>query len=35
MVDLQYIKDVDEALRKNLNVNPQTEGSTLTLPVPK
>ncbi|XP_062608149.1 ribosome-recycling factor, mitochondrial-like [Saccostrea cucullata] len=31
----QYIKNVDESLRENLNVNPQMAGTTLTLPVPK
>ncbi|XP_048777305.1 ribosome-recycling factor, mitochondrial-like isoform X2 [Ostrea edulis] len=33
-VSPQYVKDVDDALRKGLNVNPQIDGTTLTLPVP-
>ncbi|XP_061189202.1 ribosome-recycling factor, mitochondrial-like [Saccostrea echinata] len=31
----QYIKNVEDVLRENLNVNPQMAGTTLTLPVPK
>lgn len=31
----QYIKDVDDAMRKELNLNPQINGTMLTIPVPK
>lgn len=31
----QYIKDVDDAMRKELNLNPQINGTMLTIPIPK
>lgn len=31
----QYLKVVEDALRKELNLNPQTSGTTITLPVKK